>query len=217
VSGVAATDEGLDAALFAAWLTAAASVIADRAAWLSDLDAAIGDGDHGTNLKRGFDAVAARLAQDPPTTPGAVLILAGRQLISTVGGASGPLYGSVLRAAGKAMGEQERVDVPGLAAAFAAGLEALAKLGGASVGDKTMLDAFTPALEALRAAAQDGLPAAQALDLAARAAEEGARETVALRARKGRASYLAERSEGHEDPGAASTALLWRALADAAA
>lgn len=209
--------DGLDAALFVVWLTATADVVAREAARLTELDSAIGDGDHGTNLKRGFAAVAAKLAQEAPATPGAALLLTGRQLISTVGGASGPLYGSVFRAAGKALGETESADVPALAAAFAAGLEALAKLGGASVGDKTMLDAFTPAVEALRAAAEDGLAPAQALDLAARAAEEGARETVPLRARKGRASYLGERSEGHLDPGAVSTALLWRTLADAAA
>lgn len=207
--------DALDASVFVAWLSAAAGVIAEQAGRLTALDAAIGDGDHGTNLKRGFDAVAAKLAQEAPASPGAVLVLTGRQLISTVGGASGPLYGSVFRAAGKALGEAASADVPALAGAVAAGVEALVRLGGASVGDKTMLDAFTPALEALRAAADDGLSPAQALDLAARAAEEGAKETVPLRARKGRASYLGERSEGHEDPGAASTALLWRALADA--
>jgi dihydroxyacetone kinase-like protein len=213
------TREGdlLDAALFASWLSTAAQTVAGRASWLTELDAAIGDGDHGTNLKRGFDAVAAKLAQEGPATPGAVLLLTGRQLISTVGGASGPLYGSVFRAAGKALGETEAVDLAGLASAFGAGVEALVKLGGASVGDKTMLDAFAPALEALRSAAAHDLAPARALDLAARAAEEGAKATVPLRARKGRASYLGERSEGHEDPGAASAALLWRALAEVAA
>ncbi|MBR7839405.1 dihydroxyacetone kinase subunit L [Actinospica durhamensis] len=216
-SGAEAKDGGFDAALGAAWLTAAADAVAREAERLSMLDAAIGDGDHGTNLKRGFAAVAAKLAEGVPATPGAVLVLTGRQLISTVGGASGPLYGSLLRATGKALGETESADVAALAAAFTAGVEAVAKLGGASVGDKTMIDALSPAVEALRAAAEDGVPTAQALDLAARAAEEGAQETVPLRARKGRASYLGERSEGHEDPGAASTALLLRVLADAAA
>jgi dihydroxyacetone kinase-like protein len=214
---MASEQDGLDAALFVAWLTAAAEAVARQAPRLTELDRAIGDGDHGANLKRGFDAVAAKLAEEPPATPGATLMLTGRQLISTVGGASGPLYGTVFRAAGKSLGDAAAADVPALAAAFAAGLEALARLGGAAVGDKTMLDAFTPAVEALRAAAQDGLPAAHALDLAARAAEEGAKETIGLRARKGRASYLGERSVGHEDPGAASAALLWRTLADAAA
>jgi phosphoenolpyruvate---glycerone phosphotransferase subunit DhaL len=214
---MAAERDGLDAAVFVAWLTAAARTVAQQAAWLTGLDAAIGDGDHGANLKRGFEAVAAKLAQEPPATPGTVLVLTGRQLISTVGGASGPLYGTVFRAAGKALGEAATADAPALAGAFAAGLEALARLGGASVGDKTMLDAFTPAVEALRAAAQDGLGPAEALGLAARAAAAGARETIPLRARKGRASYLGARSEGHQDPGAASAALLWRTLAETAA
>lgn len=217
MTGVVRDKDVLDAAVFVSWLTSVADVVAREAARLTELDSAIGDGDHGTNLKRGFAAVAAKLAQEAPATPGATLLVTGRQLISTVGGASGPLYGTVFRAAGKALGEAESADVPALAAAFAAGLEALAKLGGASVGDKTMLDAFTPAVEALRAAAEDGLAPAHALDLAARAAEEGAKETAPLRARKGRASYLGERSEGHLDPGAVSTALLWRTLAAAAA
>ena len=219
VQGADAADGGgLDAAALAAWLTALAPAVAREAERLSGLDAAIGDGDHGTNLKRGFQAVAAKLAEGGvPATPGAVLMMTGRQLISTVGGASGPLYGSVFRGAGKALGEAATADVAALAAAFGAGVDAMVRLGGAHVGDKTMLDAFAPALEALRAAAEDGLAPAQALDLAAHAAAEGARETVPLRARKGRASYLGERSEGHEDPGAASTALLWRVLADTAA
>lgn len=214
---MAEDENGLDATVFVAWLTTAAEVVTREAPRLTDLDTAIGDGDHGTNLRRGFEAVAAKLGQDPPATPGAALVLTGRQLISTVGGASGPLYGSALRAAGKSLGEAGSADLPALAAAFAAGLEALARLGGAAVGDKTIVDAFTPAVEALRAGVRDGLAPAQALELAARAAEQGARGTIALRARKGRASYLGERSEGHEDPGAASTALLWRTLADTAA
>ncbi|MFI9121142.1 dihydroxyacetone kinase subunit DhaL [Streptomyces bikiniensis] len=199
--------ETYGAEFLARWLTAAAEDVDREADRLTDLDSAIGDADHGANLKRGFAAVAETLAKEPPGTPGAVLTTAGRQLISTVGGASGPLYGTLLRSAGKALGDEERVGRERLAEAFGAGVEAVARLGGAQVGDKTMLDALVPAAEALR----ESFAAARA------AAEEGALATVPLRARKGRASYLGERSVGHQDPGATSSALLFAALADTAA
>ncbi|WP_030213396.1 dihydroxyacetone kinase subunit DhaL [Streptomyces bikiniensis] len=199
--------ETYGAEFLARWLTAAAEDVDREADRLTDLDSAIGDADHGANLKRGFAAVAETLAKEPPGTPGAVLTTAGRQLISTVGGASGPLYGTLLRSAGKALGDEERVGRERLAEAFGAGVEAVARLGGAQVGDKTMLDALVPAAEALR----ESFAAARA------AAEEGALATVPLRARKGRASYLGERSVGHRDPGATSSALLFAALADTAA
>ena len=138
-------------------------------------------------------------------------------LISSVGGASGPLYGTVFRRTGKALGEAEKVSARELATALAVGLAAVQKLGGASVGDKTMVDAFTPAIDALTAGLADDASADGAFDAAASAAEAAALGTIPLRAHKGRASYLGERSEGHEDPGAASAALLWRALADTAA
>jgi phosphoenolpyruvate---glycerone phosphotransferase subunit DhaL len=158
--------------------------------------------------------VRAALEVKPPRTPGAALVQVGTTLISSVGGASGPLYGTLFRRMGKALGEAEKVGPQDLAAAFAAGLEGLRKLGGASVGDKTLVDVLAPAIEALNEALADGASAERAFDIAADAAEEAAQATIPLRARKGRASYLGERSEGHEDPGAASCALLWRALAD---
>ncbi|MEU3608030.1 dihydroxyacetone kinase subunit DhaL [Streptomyces sp. NPDC035033] len=188
-------------------MAAAAETVDREAGRLTELDAAIGDADHGANLRRGFAAVARVLAEEPPATPGAVLVAAGRQLISTVGGASGPLYGTLLRRAGKALGEAGEVSRAELAEALAAGVAAVGQLGGAAPGDKTMLDALTPAVAAL----PGSFAAARA------AAEEGAAATVPLRARKGRASYLGERSVGHQDPGATSSALLFAALEEVAA
>ncbi|MEU6988045.1 dihydroxyacetone kinase subunit DhaL [Streptomyces sp. NPDC046324] len=196
-----------DAVFVHRWLTTAAAAVDREAERLTELDSAIGDADHGANLKRGFAAVADVLEKEPPETPGAVLVAAGRQLISTVGGASGPLYGTLLRRTGKALGDAPSVTREDLAAALAAGVAAVGQLGGAQVGDKTMLDALVPAAEALGdsfAAARD-------------AAERGALATVPLQARKGRASYLGERSIGHQDPGATSSALLIAALAEVAA
>ncbi|MET9675626.1 dihydroxyacetone kinase subunit DhaL [Streptomyces sp. NPDC006482] len=184
------------------WLEATAGAVDREADRLTELDSAIGDADHGANLKRGFAAVTELLAKELPATPGAVLVAAGRQLISTVGGASGPLYGTLLRRTGKALGEDAYVGRERLAEAFAAGVAAVSQLGGAQVGDKTMLDALVPAVEALRSS----FGAARA------AAEEGALATVPLQARKGRASYLGERSIGHQDPGATSSALLFAEL-----
>ncbi|MGQ4510947.1 dihydroxyacetone kinase subunit DhaL [Streptomyces sp. DW26H14] len=196
----------LDAAFFIRWLIACAAAVERDAAHLTDLDAAIGDADHGSNLQRGFRAVAEVLTKEVPATPGAVLTLAGRQLISTVGGASGPLYGTLLRRTGKALGDAAGTDRAGLADALGAGVAAVAQLGGAKAGDKTMLDALEPAVEALATGYAE----------AARAASEGAEATTPLQARKGRASYLGERSVGHQDPGATSAALLVTTLAETA-
>ncbi|MFD4693839.1 dihydroxyacetone kinase subunit DhaL [Streptomyces sp. NPDC058463] len=196
----------LDTDFFLRWMAATAAAVRREASRLTDLDAAIGDADHGSNMERGFNAVTAVLEKDPPATPGGVLTLVGRQLISTVGGASGPLYGTLLRRTGKALGETPEVTPGQLAEAFGAGVAAVAQLGGAQAGDKTMLDALLPAVEAL------GVSFAAARD----AAQAGALATVPLQARKGRASYLGERSIGHQDPGATSSALLVAALAEAA-
>ncbi len=209
--------DGLGTEFFLAWIDRLTESVAAAKDRLTTLDAAIGDGDHGTNLNRGFTAARAALAATPPPYPGAVFVQVGTTLISSVGGASGPLYGTVFRRTGKALGETEKVSARELAAALAVGLAAVQKLGGASVGDKTMVDAFTPAIDTLTAGLADDASADEAFDAAASAAEAAALGTIPLRARKGRASYLGERSEGHEDPGAASTALLWRALADTAA
>ncbi|MYU55889.1 dihydroxyacetone kinase subunit L [Streptomyces sp. SID7805] len=186
-------------------MTAAAASIDREADRLTELDSPIGDADHGSNMQRGFAAVRKLLETAAPQTPGAVLTAAGRQLISTVGGASGPLYGTLLRRAGKVLGDAERVTPAELNAALAAGVDAVAQLGGAAPGDKTMLDALVPAVGA-----------GAAFDAAAAAAAEGALATVPLQARKGRASYLGERSIGHQDPGATSSALLFAALPEAA-
>ncbi|MFI2374599.1 dihydroxyacetone kinase subunit DhaL [Streptomyces sp. NPDC018964] len=197
----------LDADFFRRWMTAAAASVDREAARLTALDSPIGDADHGSNLQRGFRAVREALDKEPPATPGAVLIQAGRLLVSTVGGASGPLYGTLLRRTGKALGDAAEVDGRQLAEALRAGVDAVRQLGGAAPGDKTMIDALVPAVEALGdsfAAARD-------------AAEAGAVATTPLRARKGRASYLGERSIGHQDPGATSAALLIAGLVTAGA
>ncbi|ONK15796.1 dihydroxyacetone kinase subunit DhaL [Streptomyces sp. MP131-18] len=196
----------MDAGFFRRWLTTAALAVEREADRLTELDSAIGDADHGSNMRRGTAAVTAALDKEGPATPGAVLLVAGRTLVSTVGGAAGPLFGTLLRRTGKALGDAERVGGEELRQALATGVEAVAQLGGAAPGDKTMLDALRPAVEALPDAAA-----------AARAAARGAEATVPLRARKGRASYLGERSEGHMDPGAASATLLFEALAEVTA
>ncbi|MFF5661849.1 dihydroxyacetone kinase subunit DhaL [Streptomyces griseofuscus] len=196
----------LDADFFRRWMTATAASVDREAERLTALDAAIGDADHGSNMRRGFTAVQAELDKETPGTPGAVLMLAGRLLISTVGGASGPLYGTLLRRTGKALGEDREVTEEQLAEALRTGVQGVMKLGGAAAGDKTMVDALLPAVDALG----DGFAAARA------AAEQGAEATVPLLAHKGRASYLGERSIGHQDPGATSSALLMAALAETA-
>ncbi|MFF3160523.1 MULTISPECIES: dihydroxyacetone kinase subunit DhaL [unclassified Streptomyces] len=196
----------LDAEFFRRWMTTAAASVDREAERLTALDSAIGDADHGSNMQRGFTAVTAALEKEAPDTPGAVLVLAGRLLISTVGGASGPLYGTLLRRTGKALGDAAEVSEEQLAEALRAGVDGVMALGKATPGDKTMIDALVPAVDALG----DGFAAARS------AAEEGAVATVPLQARKGRASYLGERSIGHQDPGATSSALLIAALGEAA-
>ncbi|MFF5703130.1 dihydroxyacetone kinase subunit DhaL [Streptomyces sp. NPDC012794] len=196
-----------DAEFFRRWMETAATAVEREADRLTELDSPIGDADHGANLLRGFTAVRAALAgADPAAAPGALLQLAGRTLISTVGGASGPLYGTLLRRTGKELGEAAEVTDEELRGALDAGVDAVARLGGAAPGDKTMLDALLPGVAALGTSYR----------AAGEAAEGGARATVPILARKGRASYLGERSVGHQDPGATSAALLLGALADAA-
>lgn len=208
MAGELTEDTGdLDAGFFVRWMTATADGVDREADRLTELDSAIGDADHGSNMRRGFAAVRTALAEEPPGTPGAALMLAGKTLVSKVGGASGPLYGTLLRRTGKTLGDAERVSRSELAQALLAGVDAVAKLGGAAPGDKTMLDALVPATEALAGSEGADFEAARV------AAERGAEETTPLLARKGRASYLGERSVGHRDPGATSSALLLAALA----
>ncbi|MGW6836849.1 dihydroxyacetone kinase subunit DhaL [Streptomyces sp. NPDC054949] len=195
-----------DADFFRRWMDAVAAVVEREADRLTELDSPIGDADHGSNLLRGFVAVRAALEAGSAETPGAVLQLAGRTLISTVGGASGPLYGTLLRRTGKELGDAAEVSDEDLRKALYAGVGAVAQLGGAAPGDKTMLDALVPGVAAL----------ATSYHAAGEAAENGALATVPLLARKGRASYLGERSIGHQDPGATSSALLLGALAEVA-
>ena len=196
----------MNAATIASWMREInASVRAERD-HLVQLDAAIGDGDHGTNMTRGFEAVVLALGQALDADP------AGRTLVSTVGGASGPLWGSALRSGGRVLGDQGSFDGAQLVEVLAAALASVKDLGTAAVGDKTMVDALEPAVEKLRARLTDGATVEDALEGAAAAAEAGMRSTIPIQARKGRASYLGERSVGHQDPGATSTALVIRAL-----
>ncbi|AXK33434.1 dihydroxyacetone kinase subunit L [Streptomyces armeniacus] len=206
----------MDISLARSWVQAVAAAVDEQKDQLTQLDSAIGDADHGANMHRGFSAVLDVLDGQEPATVGDVLVKTGSTLVSKVGGASGPLYGSVFRAIGKKL-DEPTAGTREFADALAAGLENLQRLGAAAPGDKTMVDAYGPALEAfLRIADADG-GFAEAAAAAADAAEEGMRATTPLQARKGRASYLGTRSVGHQDPGATSTALVFRALADTAA
>jgi dihydroxyacetone kinase-like protein len=202
------------AAQAVAWVRASAAVIEENAAALTRLDAAIGDGDHGTNLNRGFKAALQRLEGLQAEDFGGVFKAVGMALISRVGGASGPLYGSFYLALGKELGDNAEVEDGRLAAALRAGYEGVVARGKAQLEDKTMLDAWHPALEALDAALAGGRELGQALDEAEQAAADGVKATIPMVARKGRASYLGERSRDHQDPGATSTHLLVKALAD---
>ena len=205
----------MDADVFRAWITAIAAVVEEQRDHLTQLDAAIGDADHGANLSRGFTAVVAALAADPPATPGGVLTLTGRTLISKVGGASGPLYGTAFRRAGKSLGDAPDVDLAALATALEAALAGIQQLGAAKEGDKTMVDVLAPATSAFSKAVAEGQSANDALTALVTAAQTGAEATVSMQALKGRASYLGPRSVGHEDPGAASSVLILSALRDA--
>ena len=206
----------MHADVFQAWIAVAARAVEEQRDHLTQLDAAIGDADHGINLSRGFTAVLSALEAAAPATPGAVLTLTGSTLISKVGGASGPLYGVAFRRAGKALGDAPDVDLPALAGALEAALAGVQQLGAAREGDKTMVDALAPATGAFSKAISEGASPADALSTLAEAAQAGAVATISMQALKGRASYLGPRSVGHEDPGAASTALILGALRDAA-
>jgi dihydroxyacetone kinase-like protein len=199
-----------------AWVRSAAAVIEEHAATLTKLDSAIGDGDHGTNMNRGFKAATQRLDGLEVEDFSGLFKAIGMALIGKVGGASGPLYGSLFLGMGKELGDTAEVDDQRLAAGLRAGYDSVVARGKAQLEDKTMLDAWHPALEALDAALADGKELGPALDEAAAAAEAGMRATIPMIARKGRASYLGERSRDHQDPGATSTHLLLKTLADVA-
>ena len=205
----------LDAAWARRWIVLAAADVAEQRDYLVDLDRAIGDGDHGENMDRGFKAAVEALGQAEPASVAEVLKTVAKTLMSTVGGAAGPLYGTAFLRASKAAGDGE-LDAAGVAAIIEGALGGVQARGKATTGEKTMVDAWTPALDAARAAAESGADAVATLQAAATAAEAGAAATEPLRATKGRASYLGERSIGHLDPGAVSTSLILRAAACAA-
>ena len=206
----------MDVALARAWVQAIAAAIDENTDLLTQLDSAVGDADHGANMRRGFTAALDALDHITPHTPGDVLLRTGMTLVSSVGGAAGPLYGNAFRAIGRALTEPVASPKQVLAA-LADGLAAVQRLGAAIPGDKTIVDAYTPALVAFEQELWEGGDLAGAAARAADAAEEGMRDTTALQARKGRASYLGPRSVGHQDPGATSTALIFRALAEVTA
>jgi len=200
----------VDAAALAGWLREFARLVAENKQLLTDLDSAIGDADHGTNLDRGMTAVVAAL---DPVTPAALLKRTGMSLVSAVGGTSGPLYGTAFLRMAAAAGDASELDAPAFAGALRAGLDGVVARGKAVPGDKTMVDALTPAVDALDKAVASGASLKEALQAAVKAAEEGRDATIPLVARKGRASYLGERSAGHQDPGATSVTLLLVAAA----
>jgi dihydroxyacetone kinase-like protein len=206
----------VDIPLARRWISAIAAAVAENTDRLTQLDAAIGDADHGVNLHRGFTAVQGALDGYEPGSVGDVFVRTGTTLVSRVGGASGPLYGTAFRAIGKAL-PGATADPGQLAAALRAGLEGVQKLGAAVPGDKTMVDAYVPAVEAFATAVAGGSDLGRAAAAAAEAAAEGMRATTAMQARKGRASYLGPRSVGHQDPGATSTALIFGCLAEVTA
>jgi dihydroxyacetone kinase-like protein len=212
----------LDADWAERWVRRTADAVADAKDELTELDRQIGDGDHGENLHRGFQAVVARLddaAAERGTgderTVGDVLKLVATTLMSTVGGASGPLYGTAYLRAAKVSGRVQ-IDSPSVVAVLEAALEGVASRGKATVGEKTMVDAWQAAVDAAEAASGDGGSEVDVLQAAAEAADKAATGTIPMIATKGRASYLGERSAGHEDPGARSTALVLGAALAAA-
>lgn len=199
---------------FIEWMKAYAGVIAKEKAYLTELDSAIGDGDHGANMDRGFQAVLKKLETPPGGGIGGILKTVATTLISTVGGASGPLYGTFYLKMAIALGAKSECSAEELLKALDMGIQGIKNLGKAELGDKTMLDALFPALDAFRQATESGSDIPEAMAKAAAAAKEGMEATIPLEARKGRASYLGERSIGHQDPGATSSYFLFQTAAD---
>ena len=195
-----------------AWLSRFRDLVTEQRAHLTELDSAIGDADHGANMSRGMQAVMDKLAAAPAATLDELFKTVGMTLVSSVGGASGPLYGTFFLRMGMTAGAVTELDGPALAAALRAGVEGILARGKAELGDKTMYDALSPALDAFDAAVSESLSTAATAAFVA--AEAGRDATEPIQARKGRASYLGERSIGHIDPGSASTALLFQALSE---
>jgi dihydroxyacetone kinase-like protein len=196
------------------WVKAVAAVINENSAYLTQLDAAIGDADHGANMDRGFKAVMNKLPEVGDKDIGTIFKTVGMTLISTVGGAGGPLYGTFFLQVGMKTAGKMELSLTDWADALEAALNGVIMRGKAELGDKTMVDALTPAVAALKQSIPDSQPIHQALALSAEAARNGMEGTIPLVARKGRASYLGERSAGHQDPGATSSFLILKAAAD---
>jgi dihydroxyacetone kinase-like protein len=207
-------DERLATADLERWVRAFARLVAENKDELTELDAAIGDADHGANMDRGLQAAVAALDETRPETASAVFSKVGMTLVSTVGGASGPLFGTLFLRVGGSLGDAKEVTLAQLAAALRAGLDGVVARGRAEPGDKTMYDALAPAVEQLERAVADDIPLRDALAATRSAAEAGRDATTPMLARKGRASYLGERSVGHQDPGATSVALLVVAMGE---
>ncbi len=205
----------VDSAVLQDWIARFGDEVTAQKDWLTELDSAIGDADHGANMARGMAAVRERLAVGEPATIDELLKTVGMTLVSSVGGASGPLYGTFFLRSGMAAGPVTELDGPAFAAALRAGLDGVIARGKAELGDKTMLDAMIPAVDAFDASLADGGAVADAARVASEAASAGRDATEPMVARKGRASYLGDRSASHLDPGAASTAILFETLADA--
>ena len=199
------------------WLERYAGIVAEQKKYLTGLDAAIGDGDHGINMDRGFQTVLVKLAPVRDKDAGTLLKTTGMALVGSVGGAGGPLYGTFFLRAGAALDGKAEVSDKDLVGALEAGLKGVVERGKANRNDKTMVDALAPAIERARQNVDEGAPLEEALAAAADAAEEGMKATIPLKALKGRASYLGDRSIGHQDPGATSSYLMLRALSDSLA
>lgn len=197
-----------------AWLERSANVLEANKGYLTDLDSPIGDADHGTNMSRGFRKVVEKLPTVQESDIGNILKTTGMALMSSVGGASGPLYGTFFMQAGSSAGHRETLTSQELVEMLRAGVDGIVRRGRAVSGDKTMIDAWLPALSAMQAEVDAGQPPLAVLDAGTQAAEQGMHDTIPLQARKGRASYVGERSIGHQDPGATSTHMLLQALRD---
>ncbi len=199
---------------FLRWIEHYAALIAANRDYLVELDAAIGDADHGANMDRGFQAVLQKIEQENPADIGALLKTTAMTLISTVGGAAGPLYGTFFLQMGTKLAGKQEITLQEWSAALDAAVQGVQQRGKAELGDKTMLDSLLPAVRAVQEALANGSDVKDVLQSAVRAAEEGMKSTIPLIARKGRASYLGERSAGHQDPGATSAYLLLKAVAE---
>ncbi|MDQ1585001.1 MAG: phosphoenolpyruvate---glycerone phosphotransferase subunit DhaL [Actinomycetota bacterium] len=206
--------DNVTTAVLEEWVRTFATQVAENRDHLTELDAAIGDADHGSNMDRGMKAAVAALDETPPATAGALFTKVGMTLVSTVGGASGPLFGTFFLRMGTSFGDSDAVTPQDFATALRAGLGGVVARGKAEPGDKTMYDALAPAVDALDAALAEQSPLGAGLKAARDAAAAGRDATTPMLARKGRASYLGERSVGHQDPGATTVALLLEAATE---